>query len=277
MALADRFRLLWTPFLKKDKNGRMLQAVGLACPVVRGCGGTYSLQVGREKYSACALDLIRYPDLGTVQGDPPTYLWLIPHRSGWDPEGFVEGWLEHRAHRVREEQVDVFRVIVYERVEAPPPTIQVPLDSSLGEGIQLLGYDVRPEGGCSMDESGRQISVTDPGACTVYLTLYWKALDIVDADYTVFTHIVDAQGAVLAQQDNKPQSGAFPTRDWFPGDVIPDEYTLALPTDASPGDYGLVVGMYLLQTAGRLEAYDADDLRWPNDAIRLNLSIVVVP
>jgi hypothetical protein len=168
-------------------------------------------------------------------------------------------------------------VVVYERIETSPPSIQVPIDSSLGEGIQLLGYDARPQGGCSMDESGRQISVTDPGTCTLHLTLYWEALDMVDSDYTVFTHIVDRDGAVLAQQDNKPQGGEFPTVDWFPGDVIPDEYTLSLPADAPPGDYDLEVGMYLLETASRLVAYDTNDLRWPDDAIRLNLSIIVVP
>ena len=205
------------------------------------------------------------------------YLWLIPHRSGWDPEGFVEGWLDHRAHKVREEQVDVFRVVVYERLDAAPPTIQVPLDLSLGEGIQLLGYDVGAQGGCRLDEAGQQILVTEPGACSVDLVLYWKALDLVEQDYTVFTHVVGADGAVLAQQDNKPQGGGFPTRDWFPGDVIPDGYSLALPADAPPGDYGLEVGMYLLETASRLEAYDADGQRWPNDAIRLNEPIVVAP
>jgi hypothetical protein len=111
----------------------------------------------------------------------------------------------------------------------------------------------------------------------VDLVLYWKVLDLVELDYTVFTHVVGADGAVLAQQDNKPQSGGFPTRDWFPGDVIPDGYSLALPADAPPGDYGLEVGMYLLETASRLEAYDADGQRWPNDAIRLNEPIVVAP
>jgi hypothetical protein len=59
--------------------------------------------------------------------------------------------------------------------------------------------------------------------------------------------------------------------------VIPDEYSLALPADAPPGDYGLEVGMYLLETAGRLEAYDAAGQRWPNDAIRLDPLLVVVP
>jgi mannosyltransferase len=205
------------------------------------------------------------------------YLWLIPYQSGWDPEGFVEGWLNHRAHKVREEQVDVFRVVVYERAENLPPTIQVPFESQLGAGIQLLGYDVRPEGGCGLDDSGHSLLLTGPKSCTVHLTLYWQALDVIGANYTVFVHVLAPDGQIPAQQDSQPQGGAFPTRDWFPGDIIPDEYLLPLPDDVPTGEYTLEVGMYLLETAERLPAHDAAGARWPNDAIPLDLTIEVLP
>ncbi|HSR32610.1 MAG TPA: glycosyltransferase family 39 protein [Anaerolineae bacterium] len=208
------------------------------------------------------------------------YLWLIPYQSGWDPQGFVEGWLNRRARRVREEQVDVFRVVVYEQIETVLPAIQHSMTSYLGEEIEFLGYDVRTEGGCSLDDlgdEGRQLSVTDPGSCTMHFTLHWQVLDLVDADYTVFTHVVDTGGAVLTQQDNKPQSGQFPTLEWFPGDVIADEYTLTFPVDTPLGEYTMEVGMYQLETADRLVAHDADETPWPDDAIRLNIPIVVVP
>jgi hypothetical protein len=207
------------------------------------------------------------------------YLWLIPYQSGWDPEGFVENWLSRRARQVGEEQVDVFRVSVYERVKPSPPLIQYPMDSRLGEGIEFLGFDITTEGGCAVDQVGnarRSFSVADPGSCIFHLTLYWQSSDLVDADYTVFTHIVDADGLILAQQDNKPQGGGFLTTDWFPGDIIPDDYTLVLPADAPPATYALEVGMYLLQNGIRLEAYDGNGARWPNDAIRLDLPIEVV-
>jgi hypothetical protein len=205
------------------------------------------------------------------------YLWLIPYRSGWDPEGFVEGWLDHRADKVREEQVDVFRVVVYERADRPTPDIQVAAESRLGDGIQLLGYDVRPEGECSLDDSGRRLLVTDAESCRVHLTLYWQALDIIDSNYTVFIHLLAEDGQIPAQQDSQPQGGAFPTADWFPGDIIPDEYRLAFPVDVAVGEYDLEVGMYLLATAERLPAFDASGTRWPNDAILLDLTAEVLP
>lgn len=208
------------------------------------------------------------------------YLWLIPYQSGWDPQGFVESWLNRRARRVREEQVDVFRVVVYEQIETVFPAIQHPMTSYLGEEIEFLGYDVRTEGECGLDDlggEGHQLSVTDPDSCTMHFTLYWQVLDLVDVDYTVFTHVVDTGGAVLTQQDSKPQNGQFPTLEWFPGDVIADEYTLTFPVDTPLGEYTMEVGMYQLETADRLVAHDADETPWPDDAIRLNIPIVVVP
>ncbi len=77
MPLADRFRLVWTPFLKKHK-GRLRQAVGLVCPAVLGCGGEFTLRAGKRKYTARKIDLLRYPNEIESQSYPPTYLWLIP-------------------------------------------------------------------------------------------------------------------------------------------------------------------------------------------------------
>ena len=207
-------------------------------------------------------------------------LWLIPHQSAWDPEGFVESWLERRARKVQEERVDVFRVVVYEAADAPDPQIQFPLNSIVGEGIEFLGYDIEAQGDCKLEDRAdgeQRVEVSEPGSCALELTLYWWNLAPVDADYTVFTHLVDAQGVILAQQDSRPQSGGFPTLEWLPGDLIPDEYVLHLSTDAQPGEYEFEVGMYHLETLQRPATYDQDGERWPDDAIRLNLVVEVTP
>ncbi len=202
-------------------------------------------------------------------------LWLLPYRSGWDPQGFVESWLNRRAHKLWEEQVDVFRVVVYERQDNPPPAIQHPLISRLGEGIELMGYDLQADAGC--EKEGTERLIVHPAACNLHLTLYWRALALTDTAYTVFTHLLGPDGQIQAQKDNQPQSGGFPTVEWFPDDMIADEYTLTLSPNAPPGEYTLEVGMYHLETNTRLPAYDADNKRWPQDAIRLDLAITVVP
>jgi 4-amino-4-deoxy-L-arabinose transferase-like glycosyltransferase len=207
-------------------------------------------------------------------------LWLLPYQSEWDPQGFVESWLNRRARKVQEEQVDAFRVVAYEREETPSASIQYPMVSRLGEGIELLGYDLAADAGCEMLEAGdatpERLTLHAEG-CILHLTLYWRAWALMDIGYTVFTHLLGPDGQIQAQQDNQPQGGAFPTLEWFPGDVIPDEYALAVPADAPPGGYALEVGMYRLETRERLPAYDADGRQWPEDAIRLALPIQVMP
>jgi hypothetical protein len=98
-----------------------------------------------------------------------------------------------------------------------------------------------------------------PGAPST-LTLAWHALAPVPADYTLFIHARDAQGTLIAQRDAPPQSGAYPTTLWAPGEYILDPHPLDLP----PGDFTLSLGLYLPETGERLvtaEGADAVELR----------------
>ncbi len=171
-------------------------------------------------------------------------LWLLPQRSSWDPEGFVENWLTRRAHKLSEERAAGFRLVAFERAPAqPPPVVPYPVDARLGDGIRLLGYDLTLN--------------VERSTFNIQLTLYWQSLAPVSRPYTIFTHLLDASGQIRAQQDQQPQAGRLPTTDWLPGDIIRDEYTLTLSPDAPPGEYLLEVGMYYLETMERLPVFDA--------------------
>ncbi|HXF61404.1 MAG TPA: hypothetical protein VNK95_07295, partial [Caldilineaceae bacterium] len=76
------------------------------------------------------------------------------------------------------------------------------------------------------------------------LVLYWRAETPVTGRYTVFTQLFDPSGALVAQQDNWPVQGLAPTDTWQPGALVRDPYTLAIPADAAPGRYRLLVGLY---------------------------------
>ncbi|MBK8050545.1 MAG: hypothetical protein IPK16_27640 [Anaerolineales bacterium] len=87
-----------------------------------------------------------------------------------------------------------------------------------------------------------------PGA-PLALTLYWQTDAPVGASYTVFTQLLDAQGKLVAQQDNLPVQGLAPTNTWKPGIVLRDPYLLRPPADLPKGEYQLQVGLY--DTNGR--------------------------
>ena len=77
MPLADPFRLIWTPFLKKV-DGTMHQAIGLVCPTVLGSGSTFTLRMGGRRETRHTLDLLRYVSEIRDQNLPITYLWMVP-------------------------------------------------------------------------------------------------------------------------------------------------------------------------------------------------------
>ncbi len=89
------------------------------------------------------------------------------------------------------------------------------------------------------------------------LDLTWRAETTVDYGYTVFVHLLNETGALIAQRDAIPVEGRRPTTGWFTGEIIADRYTVTVPPDTPPGLYTLKVGFYDPDTYARLPATDA--------------------
>jgi hypothetical protein len=103
------------------------------------------------------------------------------------------------------------------------------------------------------------------GADPALLTLYWRAESVVDQSYTVFIHALDADGELMAGFDAPPLEGLYPTDAWFPGQIIADSHTLALPQRA----HTLAVGLYDPASLARLPLFDGAGQRVPGEAIRV--------
>lgn len=116
--------------------------------------------------------------------------------------------------------------------------------ADFGESIRLLGY------AAMWPAPGEPLTVA----------LVWQSLAEVEADYTVFVHLISrATGAVVAQVDEGPRGGAYPTAWWASGEVVTDTHRLALPADLPGGEYALRVGFYLPLTGDYLPVNSA---RW---------------
>src|SRR5581483_9578831 len=63
-------------------------------------------------------------------------------------------------------------------------------------------------------------------------------------DYSVFMHLVDAQGKIAAQFDGQPYRGVYPTSLWDAGEVVSDEFEIVIPQNVSAGDSTLEFGIY---------------------------------
>jgi len=132
----------------------------------------------------------------------------------------------------------------------------VPLGERFGEAVRLEGY--------AWMTDAEALSVT-ADAKVLWVTLRWSTGAWLEADYTVFVHLVGAEGgdAAIAQGDAPPLDGRWPTSLWIPGIALDDAHTIPLPDDLAAGSYDLLVGLYDPVTGERL--------RLPNgaDALRL--------
>jgi len=90
-----------------------------------------------------------------------------------------------------------------------------------------------------------------PGT-VVPVTLYWHVLQSPDADYTVFIHVLNDRGELVAQFDSPPGGGTAPTSGWRIGETLRDSYPLPLPPDLAEGTYSVRVGLYTWPAVERL-------------------------
>ncbi len=170
---------------------------------------------------------------------------------------YVPGRLEAGTYRVAvqlvapSEETEGERVLIGEMVvRTPPRRYEVPPMDVIAEvgwenSIILLGYDLpqqrlRPGDGLS-------------------LTLYWQAQDEVPISLTVFVHLINEEGSVVAQRDQIPVGGSRPTSGWMPGEVISDSYGILIPQDLPPGEYRLSIGWYHASRGERVHLADGND------------------
>ncbi len=142
----------------------------------------------------------------------------------------------------------------------PPVPSTDTMPYTLDNKVALIGYEV----------TGADSHPDLVEGSTLTVTLYWQALAAMDEDYTVFVHLLGAEGTMYGQGDGPPLDNDYPTSYWLPSEVLRDPHTVVVKT-APQDDAYLAVGMYRLSDLTRLPAYDATGARLPNDAIGLPL------
>jgi hypothetical protein len=101
------------------------------------------------------------------------------------------------------------------------------------------------------------------------VTLWWKCLEPPERRYTVFLHLYDTGGELVAQRDSQPASDHLPTVFWRKGDIVRDQRVIELSADLPHGRYTIAVGLYDFQMMTRLPAIAPDGTRYDGDAVVL--------
>lgn len=132
--------------------------------------------------------------------------------------------------------------------------------AALENNVALLAFDL-PE------------TMAQPGA-KVPVTLYWKALAPVTVNLRVFIHFIGPDGRLWGQSD-KWNPADFPTSR-FPLDrYVRDEHQAALLSDAPPGQYTVVAGLWDGDTNVRMRVLDATGHPTDADSVVLTTSFEV--
>ena len=113
-----------------------------------------------------------------------------------------------------------------------------------------------------------------PAGSSLQVATRWQALVAPAADYTLFTHLLGADGSLVSQVDGQPQGGLRPTGSWPVGEQFTERVALQLPRTMQPGSYAVQVGWYRLDTLERLAVDGSGGLQ---NSVELGVVVVATP
>jgi 4-amino-4-deoxy-L-arabinose transferase-like glycosyltransferase len=185
--------------------------------LLRGEGGEVALWEGAPGGS--------YPSDRWVRGE------LVHERAVWDlPREVASGqytlFLQTDDTEIELGQITIEGVA---RVFEPPP-VQHVLNASFGGIITLYGYSLNSDGS------------------NLELELIWRAETNIDRNYTVFRHLTNNNGEIIAQHDSAPANN-YSTSLWRPQEYITDRYQFS----NISGDLTVRVGLYWAEDGTRLD------------------------
>lgn len=118
----------------------------------------------------------------------------------------------------------------------------LPALATFGDLAHLTGYTVTEV------MAGQSLTVT----------IDWQTIQRAPNDYAIFVHLLDADGNAVAQHDQQPLRGQFPTSRWKGGISYTDRHVLQVPQHTPPGSYSLAIGFYDPVDGARLPVALAD-------------------
>ena len=108
-----------------------------------------------------------------------------------------------------------------------------------------------------LEQSAIPSNVVQRGKALVAV-LVWRVSAVVEKDYTLFAHLLDASDKIITQYDALP-GGSEPPSQWHPTRQYVDAIVLPIDANVPPGTYRLEIGLYDAATLERLLIVDASN------------------
>lgn len=180
-----------------------------------------------------------------------------------------EAWAEPlETIRLRQDDLDPWFTVFRLRAPETLPTQDEPVAfGESGAAVSLLG--------------SRWLTLQVRAGETAELMQVWRVEDaatvgpriaaIDGSDMVLFTHVLDEEGNIVAQDDRLDA----PSASWQTGDIVVQMHHLAIPAEATPGTYTVVAGLYDRGSQQPLAVLDEPG-RW--DATRATVdSLNIIP
>lgn len=100
---------------------------------------------------------------------------------------------------------------------------------------------------------------TAAAGAAIPVQLMWGASQQINRPYTVFIHLLDGNGRLVAQADGLPRGGQWLTTCWQPGQAFADSQVIEPADELAAGRYTLRAGFYWLPTGERALLQDGND------------------
>jgi 4-amino-4-deoxy-L-arabinose transferase-like glycosyltransferase len=165
-------------------------------------------------------------------------IYVRDAQNGWPGAPFDLFYGQRPVHTVRIAGVD------YAWIYQVPPRVAHVRSAQFGLDLRLRGYTDIPAA---------------PGQ-PLRMKLYWKILSPPATDYTLFAHLIGADGQRYAQVDLP-----HPTSQWEADRYLTTELLVPLPAPLKAGTYQLVLGWYVPATGQRLALMAPARQRSAND------------
>lgn len=109
---------------------------------------------------------------------------------------------------------------------------------------------------------------------SVIASVRWRSQRAAGPSDTLFVHILDANGRLVAQEDGNSLGGLIFPSAWRPGNEVLDRRIIMLTTPLPAGLYRVTAGMYDRVTATRYTAYTASGTPIPDGELEVSKFIV---
>jgi hypothetical protein len=113
----------------------------------------------------------------------------------------------------------------------------------------------------------QQISLLEASATTsvsgLHIDLLWQVTQPPADDVTIFVHVLDADGQLIAQADGDPLAGSYPFAQWPNGLIVRDVRS----TDVTGSGLSVYIGLYRRSTGERLIATSVEGALFADNAV----------